>query len=118
MIEHYAVPPAEDDAFLAAYAADAPPGHALYRALRDDATYRYASVPGPPRDGALLIADADETTWNAATAAFAGRQGYLGAERHGALGLAHWSSPLMYARTVNALGDLLPGAATALYVRD
>jgi hypothetical protein len=118
VIERYAVPPGEDDAFLAAYAADAPPGHTLYRALRDDASYRYASVPGPPRDGALLIAQADEARWAAATAAFAGRQGYLGAERHGELGLAHWSSPLMYARTVNALGELLPGTATALYARD
>jgi len=115
VIERYAVPPDEDDAFLAAYAADAPPGHTLYRALHPHARHRYASVPGPPRDGALLITHTDDATWAAATAAFTGRQGYLGAERHGLLGLAHWSSPLMYARTVNALGDLLPGAETALY---
>ncbi|MDA0182101.1 hypothetical protein OJ997_17480 [Solirubrobacter phytolaccae] len=117
MIEQYAVPPGEDDAFLAAYAADAPPGHTLYRALRDDAPYRYVSVSGPPRDGALAIAATDAAQWATATAAFAGRQGYLGAERHGELGLAHWSSPLMYARTINALGELLPGAKTALYAR-
>lgn len=117
MIERYVVPHDEDDAFLADYAADGPPGHALYRALRDDVPYRYVSVPGAPRDGALLVADADDTTWRTATTAFAGRQGYLGAERHGPLGIAHWSSPLMYARAADALGDLLPGAGTTVYAR-
>lgn len=117
MIERYAVPPGEDDAFLADYAAAAPPGHALYRALQPTTRHRYVSLPGPPRDGVLLITTAGEPTWSDATAAFAGRQGYLGAERHDGLGLAHWSSPLMYARTVNALGDLLAGAETALYAR-
>ena len=118
MIELYAVPAGEDDAFLAAYRADAPPGHNLYRALRGDAPYRFASVPGPSRDGALLILEIDDPrAWDTATAAFRGRQGFLGAERDGSIGLAHWSSPLMYARTVGAIGDLLGTSRRALYGR-
>jgi hypothetical protein len=101
VIELYAVPPDEDDAFLAAYAADAPAGHTLYRALRDDTPQRFASIDGPPRQGAVLIAPYDE-----ALHAFEGRQGFLGVERHGTLGLVHWSSPLMYARASAARGAL------------
>lgn len=118
MIELYAVPAGEDDAFLAAYGADAPPGHTLYRALRADAPHRFASVPGAARDGALLLVEVDDPgAWDTATAAFRGRQGFLGAERDQSIGLAHWSSPLMYARTVNALGDLLGTSRKALYGR-
>lgn len=118
MIELYAVPAGEDAAFLAAYAADAPPGHTLYRALRADAPCRFASVPGAPRDGVLLIVEIeDERAWEDAVAAFHGRQGFLAAERHGAVGLAHWSSPLMYARTTQAVGDLLAASRNALYAR-
>jgi hypothetical protein len=118
VIELYAVPAGEDDAFLAAYRADAPPGHTLYRALRADAPHRFVSVPGPPRDGALLIVEVDDPhAWEAATAAFRGRQGFLGAEVDHSIGVAHWSSPLMYARTVNALGDLLGTGRKALYGR-
>lgn len=118
MIELYAVPVGEDDAFLAAYDADAPGGHTLYRALRDDARHRFASVPGAPRDGVLLLVEIeDDTAWDRALRAFAGRQGFLHAERHGAVGLAHWSSPLMYARTVAARGDVLGPSRHALYAR-
>lgn len=102
MIELYTVPPAEDDAFHTAFEQDGPPGHTLYKALRDDGPHRFASIDGPPRDGALLIA-----SWNAeALHSFEGRQGFLGVERHGELGLARWSSPLMYARATQARGAL------------
>lgn len=102
MIELYVAAPVEDDAFREAFAADGPPGHTLYRALREDTPHRFASVDGPPRDGAILIAP-----WNAeALHAFEGRQGFLGVERHGELGLVRWSSPLMYARATKARGAL------------
>jgi hypothetical protein len=101
VIELYAVPPGEDEAFLAAYAADAPAGRTLYRALREDTPHRYASIDGPPRRGAVLIAPYGE-----ALHAFEGRQGFLGVERHGELGLVHWSSPLMYARATSTRGAL------------
>ena len=85
MIELYAVPPGEDDAFLAAYRGrSARRPHALPRADAPTRRYRFASVRGPPRDGALLIVELDdEHAWEQATATFEGRQGFLGAERHG-----------------------------------
>jgi len=120
VIELFAVGPEEDDAFLAAYAAEAPPGHALYRSLRADARYRYASVPDGPPHGALLIVELDPRAldaWSEVVRAFTPRQGFLGAELHdGPVAVVRWSSPLMYARATNALGDLvaaLPFSATA-----
>ena len=101
MIELYAVPPGEDDAFRAAFERDAPAGHTLYKALREDTPHRFASVDGPPRQGAILIA-----AYGEALHRFEGRQGFLGVERHGELGLVHWSSPLMYARATPARGAL------------
>ena len=47
MIELYTVPPGEDEAFLAAFAADGPPGHTLYTALRDDTPGRRARFAQP-----------------------------------------------------------------------
>ena len=101
MIELYTVPPGEDEPFLAAFAADGPPGHTLYKALRDDTPHRFVSVDGPPKRGAILVAPYDETLHT-----FEGRQGFLGLERHGDLALVHWSSPLMYARATSARGAL------------
>jgi len=125
VIELFAVGPDEDDAFLAAYAAEAPPGHALYRALRAGVRYRFASVTGPRQDGALLIVELDPRAldaWERAIHAFTPRQGFLGAELHdGPVAVVRWSSPLMYARAISALGDVvakLPFPAyAALYGR-
>ena len=101
MIELYVVAPDEDEAFAQAFAADGPPGHTLYKALRDDTRHRFVSVDGPPRPGAILIAPYDRALHR-----FEGRQGLLGVERHGDLALVRWSSPLMYARTTEARGAL------------
>jgi hypothetical protein len=102
VIELYVVGPGEDDAFRAAFEQDAPAGHTLYRALRDDTPHRFASIDGPRRHGAVLIARWDD----AALHAFEGHQGFLGVERHGELGLVRWSSPLMYARATSSRGAL------------
>jgi hypothetical protein len=106
--EIYTVPAGEEAAFRAAWAAEAPPGLKLYRALRGG---RFAALPAEsPEEGVLLVAETgDPEDW---TRAWSGRQGFLGARRVGGLAVAHWSSPLMYQR---AGGDV-PGAA--LFVRD
>jgi hypothetical protein len=112
VVELFTVPPGEDAAFLAAWRearGDAP----LHRALRDDAPHRYAHVPDAPdaSGGVLLIAPHDVPL-----SVFETRQGFLGARLHeGGVAVVHWSSPLMYARTVRAHGDLVPGGA--LYAR-
>jgi hypothetical protein len=104
VIELFAVPAGEDDAFRAAWTADAPSGATLYRALRDDVPHRYASVTDGPRRGVLLITPAAGDLGR-----LAGRQGFLGVRLHGDLAAVHWSSPLMYART----GVTVPGALYA-----
>jgi hypothetical protein len=106
--EIYTVPSGEEAAFRAAWAAEAPPGAKLYRALRGG---RFAALPaGSPEEGVLLVAETGD--WEGWTRSWAGRQGFLGAWRVGELSVAHWSSPLMYQRA----GAGVPGAA--LYVRD
>jgi hypothetical protein len=102
VIELYVVAPGEDEAFLEAFAQDGPPGHTLYRALRADVPHRFASVDGPPRAGVIQIAPWDDETLHR----FEGRQGCLGVERHGELGLVRWSSPLMHQRASGARGAL------------
>jgi hypothetical protein len=104
VIELFAVAPEADEAFRAAWAAEAPAGAVLYRALRADAAHRFASVTGGPTRGALLI-----TSATADLDRLAGRQGFLGVRIDGDLAAVHWSSPLMYART----GLNLPGAVYA-----
>jgi hypothetical protein len=107
VIELFAVPAGEDEAFLAAWAAE-PREAALYRALRDDVPLRYAAVtPKPPAGGVLLIGPVDEH----ALTLFAGRQGFIGTYRDRDLVAVHWSSPLMHARAIREHGDLMPGAA-------
>jgi hypothetical protein len=106
-IELFAVPPSEDEAFRAAWAAEAPPGHTLHRALRDDARFRFASLPGGPVEGVLLI-----TPVGSDLERLAGRQGFIGVRVLGELAAVHWSSPLMYARAVRA-GLELPGTLYA-----
>ena len=132
MIEFFAVTPDEDQAFLAAWDASAPPGTTLHRALRADVQWRFVAVPGEPRDGVLLVAafdvppgEAFRAGWEPVREAFSGRQGFVGAQiledrDARTVAMVHWSSPLMYARAVSALGDLIaamPYAAhAALYV--
>jgi hypothetical protein len=105
VIELFAVPPAEDERFLAAWAADHTRGHTLHRALRDDARHRYVSVPDGPASGVLLVTAAGDFS------ALAGRQGFISARVFGELAAVHWSSPLMYQRAVQAEGDLMPRSA-------
>jgi hypothetical protein len=102
---------AEEADFRAAWAAEAPPGLKLYRALRGG---RFAALPeDSPEEGVLLVAELGPDEWERWTRTFAGRQGFLGAWRlPGGIGVAHWSSPLMYQRA----GAGVPGAA--LYVPD
>ena len=134
VIELFAVTPDEDAAFLAAWAADAPPGATLHRALRPDVRFRFAGVPSGAPDGVLLIVpfevpdgedDGFLAAWEAVREAFSARRGYLGAQLLRSpearfVAVVHWSSPLMYARAVRQQGDLIAGlpfpAHPALYV--
>jgi hypothetical protein len=138
VIELFAVAPHEDAAFVAAWAAEAPPGATLHRALRADVRLRFAGLaPGAPDEsgGVLLIVPCDVpaaeedrflAAWETVAELFAARRGHLGsrlAESPDArfVAVVHWSSPLMYARTVREEGDViatLPYAGpAALYVR-
>jgi hypothetical protein len=116
VIELFAVTPEQDEAFLAAWQAEAPPGTALYRALRDDVRLRFAAVPAEDAGGVLLIAAFDDDRflahWPAVRDVFSRRQGYIGERmlrsRDGHVAaVVRWSSPLMYARTVREEGDLI-----------
>src|SRR3954451_1873899 len=100
VIELFDMAPGEEEAFRTAWVAEAPAGAVLYRALREDARYRFASVVGGPTRGVVLITDAVGSLES-----FAGRQGFLSAVVDGELAVVHWSSPLMYFRT----GVALPG---------
>ena len=138
LIELFAVPPHEDATFLAAWTAEAPPGATLHRALRSDARWRFAGLPsGAPeaRGGVLLIVPFDVpegeaerfiAAWEPVCEMFAARQGHLGSHLLRSpdarcVAVVHWSSPLMYARTVREEGDLIAAlpypAHPALYVR-
>jgi hypothetical protein len=139
VIELFAVAAGEDAGFLAAWAAEALPGSALYRALRADVRERFAGLPPGAADGdgggVLLIVpfevpggedEAFLAAWDPVRAAFSAHRGHLGAQLLRSpdgrrVAVVHWSSPLMYARTVREEGDLiaaLPYPATpALYVR-
>jgi hypothetical protein len=138
VIELFAVPPDEDAAFLAAWAAEAPPGATLHRALRADVPYRFASLTsgGPDDEGGVLlivpfqVPEGEDArflaAWETVPAVFASRRGYLGAQLLPSpdtrfVAVVHWSSPLMYARAVREEGDLVaalpfPGQP-ALYLR-
>jgi hypothetical protein len=107
-IEFFDVPPAEDDAFVAAWR-DEHGAAPLFRAIRTDAESRFVGIAsdGPyalvheegvldEPDGVFLV---DVTALAPAT----GRRGYLGMRRYAADGLPHvtiarWSSPLMVQR--------------------
>ena len=116
MIELFAVAPDQDAAFLSVWAQEAPPGQTLHRALRDDNPRRFASVPASAAGGVLLIVEFDvpegaedrlAAGWGAVREAFSTRRGFIGAELHHDVGVVRWSSPLMYQRATQALGDLV-----------
>jgi hypothetical protein len=111
MIEFFTVPPVEDDAFLAAWTAAAAPGATLHRALRDDTQPGFAALsdPGGPDAGVLLLVEfaGDPSAWDSVFERWAPRQGFIAARVDGDVAVVHWSSPLMYARAVNAEGDLV-----------
>jgi hypothetical protein len=138
VIELFAVPPGEDAGFLAAWAAEAPPGATLYRALRTDVPLRFASLASGAPDaagGVLLIVPFDvpagdddhfRAAWETARERFSTHRGYLGAQLLPSpdtrfVAVVHWSSPLMYARTVREQGDLIAAlpfrGPPALYTR-
>lgn len=138
MIELFAVPPDDEAAFLAAWAAEARPGATLHRALRADVPLRFASLASaaPDRAGGVLLivafqvpAGQDDSflaAWEAVRELFSARQGYRGAQLLRTpdarfVAVVHWSSPLMYARTVRQEGDVIAAlpfpSHAALYVR-
>jgi hypothetical protein len=135
VIELFAVPPSQDDAFLAAWSAEAPAGAILHRALRADVPYRFAALAGEHEGGVLLIVPFEvpagedarfRAAWEAVRQVFSTRRGYLGAEVHESpdarpVAVIRWSSPLMYARAVREEGDLIAAlpfpAQPALYTR-
>jgi heme-degrading monooxygenase HmoA len=129
-IDLFRVPPGEDGEFLARW--DGP--GVLYRALREDVDFRFVAVAeagggaeylvvrddGEPDTGggvtlinAFEVPDGDDDAflagWDAARAAMAEQQGYLGTRLHRASGpaefrfvnVARWSSPLMFARALD-----------------
>ena len=138
MIELFAVPPPQDDAFLEAWNDEAPAGAILHRALRADVPYRFAGLAasaGEHEGGVLLIVPFEvpagedarfRAAWEAVREVFSTCRGYLGAEVHESpdarpVAVIRWSSPLMYARAVREEGDLVAAlpfpAQPALYTR-
>ena len=112
-------------------------GHA-YRALRTDVPLRFASLASGAPDaagGVLLIVpfevptgddDRFRAAWETVRELFSARRGYLGAQLLPSpdtrfVAVVHWSSPLMYARTVREEGDVIAALPfrgdAALYAR-
>jgi len=123
-VEFFDVGPGEDGAFLAAWTAAAAPGASLHRALREDVRPRYAALdPAGPDTGALLLVafGGEAAAWTPVFDRWRPRQGFIDAHVSGAVAVVHWSSPLMYARAVRALGDLVAQlpfpTRAALYAR-
>ena len=116
----FAVPPGEDERFLAAWRVDGRADGVLYRALRTDARLRFVELAPSGsyavvyedgelegEGGVLLIgrfaAGDDRLTaaWMEQRARFAPLRGYLGARLlagDDVVGIVRWSSPLMHAR--------------------
>jgi hypothetical protein len=55
----------------------------------------------------LVEFEGDAARWEPVFACWAPRQGFIGARLDGDVAVVHWSSPLMYQRAVQALGDLI-----------
>jgi hypothetical protein len=135
VIELFSVPPEQDEAFVAVWRAEAPPGGALYRALRIDVQPRFAGLPSGAPEGVALLVPFDVPAgdyarfleeWEPVLEVFAARQGYVGARLLRDLdgrfvAVVHWSSPLMYDRALRAEGDLIAALPfvghPALYVQ-
>ena len=114
-IEFFEVPPAEDEEFLAAWAAEG--GGVLYRAIRDEVRCRFVAVTA---GGDYELVREDGTAeasggvvlvhgWRQPPELPAGRRGYLGSRLYrgaeGYVEIAWWSSPLMVFRAKRP-GDL------------
>ena len=133
MIDLFAVPPGEDEAFLAAWREEERPG-VLHRALRDDVDFRFAELgegdlpdteagcqqiepfAGPAGDDERFLA-----AWERRREALTGRRGYLGAQLlrpdgdFRFVGITSWSSPLMHFRASRELEPLPFRSSPALY---
>lgn len=112
MVEFFDVRSEDEGAFRTAWAAAAPAGATLHRALREDTRPRFAALSDPPGPdgGALLLADRPSDL-GVVVARFKPHHGFISARLDGDLVVAHWSSPLMYQRAVQAEGDLLERSA-------
>ena len=132
-VDVFAVPPGEDDAFLAAWREEERPA-VLYRALRDDVEFRFAEIGegGVPdtEAGCVLIepfavpAAEDErflAAWERRREALAGRRGYLGTlllrpdGDFRFVGVTSWSSPLMHFRASREVEPMPFRSFPALY---
>ena len=114
-IEFFAVPPEEDEDFLAAWTAEG--GGVLYRAIRDDVRCRFVAVR-PGRSYELVREDGTQDVeggvvlvheWDAPPDLPTGRRGYIGSrlyrDAEHFVEIAWWSSPLMVFRAKRP-GDL------------
>jgi hypothetical protein len=108
MVEFFDVRNADEASFREAWAAAAPEGAVLFRALREDVQPRYAALPDGPDSGVLLL-----STDPIALDPLRGRQGFIAGWVDEDVTVVHWSSPLMVARA-RAVHSI-PGA---LYVHE
>ena len=133
IVDVFAVPPNEDDAFLAAWREEERPA-VLYRALRDDVEFRFAEIGegGVPETeaGCVLIepfaipaAERERflAAWERRREALADRRGYLGTVLHRRdgdfrfVGVTSWSSPLMHFRASREVESMPFRSFPALY---
>ena len=112
MVEFFDVRREDEGAFRAAWAAGAPAGATLHRALREDTRPHFAALSDPPGPdgGALVLADLPADL-DAVVARWKPHHGFISARHDGDLVVAHWSSPLMYQRAVQAAGELVERSA-------
>jgi hypothetical protein len=114
-IELFDVPPAEDEEFLAAWAAEG--GGVLYRAIRDEVRWRFVAVTAGGdyelvrEDGVAEVSGGVVLVheWDAPPDLPSGNRGYIGSRVYrgaeGYVEIAWWSSPLMVFRAKRP-GDL------------
>jgi hypothetical protein len=134
IVDVFAVPPGEDEAFVAAWR-DEERAAVLYRALRDDVDFRFVEIgedgaPDTTDGGCVLIepfvvpAAEDErflAAWERRREALTGRRGYLGAQLLRPDGdfrfvdVTRWSSPLMHFRASREVEPLPFRSSPALY---
>jgi len=145
-IDRFAVPPEDDDAFLAEWDALAAGGpRVLLRAVRPDAPVRFVELAAsgageryelvreagdPDGEGGVVLVARYATkrferfvaAWDGLRAVLAGRRGHIGARLYrGAedlVELAHWSSPLMVQRAAQDPAVQAAGAAVVSALLD